>query len=109
MKEFVVVMLLLTACKTAPPPIKEVPASALEDHWGDSLETAIVVPADAPNGGIDFENRWLFDRYGRFRRDFGGTGTANGRRYDEVRIELPNGEKKTVYFDITENWNHPPF
>jgi hypothetical protein len=47
------------------------------------------------------------ERYGKFRRYFGGTGTANGRRYDVVKIELPNGEKKTVYFDITENWDHP--
>jgi hypothetical protein len=58
----------------------------------------------APNGGIDFENEWL-ERYGKFRRYFGGTGTANGRRYDVVKIELPSGEKKTVYFDITENWD----
>ncbi|HEY8183924.1 MAG TPA: hypothetical protein VII32_16895 [Thermoanaerobaculia bacterium] len=104
MKRVLLAMLLIAACKTAPPPVKEVPASALEDHSGDSMETAIAVPADAPNGGIDFENNWLFDRYGRFRRYFGGTGTANGRRYDVVKIELPNGEKKTVYFDITENW-----
>jgi hypothetical protein len=104
MKRVLLAMLLIAACKTAPPPVKEVPASTLEDHSGDSMETAIAVPADAPNGGIDFENNWLFDRYGRFRRYFGGTGTANGRRYDVVKIELPNGEKKTVYFDITENW-----
>ena len=104
MKRVLAAMLLIAACKTAPPPVKEVPASALEDHSGDFMETAIAVPADAPNGGIDFENRWLFDRYGRFRRYFGGTGTANGRRYDVVKIELSSGDKKTVYFDITENW-----
>ncbi|MDQ6799332.1 MAG: hypothetical protein M3041_00680 [Acidobacteriota bacterium] len=104
MNRILVAMLLIAACKTAPPPVKEVPAAALEDRSGDSMETAIAVPADAPSGGIDFENRWLFNRYGRFRRYFGGTGTANGRRYDVVKIELPNGDKKTVYFDITETW-----
>jgi len=66
--------------------------------------TAISVPADAPDGGADFENHWIFDRYGRFRRNGGGTGTLDGRRYNVVKIELPDGEKKTVYFDITENW-----
>ena len=101
MKKAVIAMLLIAACKSAP---KAVPASALEDHSGDSMETAIAVPADAPNGGVDFENRWLLDRYGKFHRYFGGTGTASGRRYDVVKIELPSGEKKTVYFDITENW-----
>jgi hypothetical protein len=105
MKKLLAAALLIAACKSAPA-VKEVPASALVDRSGDSVETAVAVPADAPNGGINFENQWLFDRFGRFRRTFGGTGTANGRRYDVVKIELPNGEKKTVYFDITENWNH---
>ncbi len=103
MRKLLAAALLIAACKSAPA-VKEVLASALVDRSGDSMETAVTVPADAPNGGIDFENRWLFDRFGRFRRTFGGTGTANGRRYDVIKIELPNGEKKTVYFDITENW-----
>ncbi len=103
MRKLLAAALLIAACKSAPA-VKEVPASALVDRSGDSMETALAVPADAPNGGIDFENRWLFDRFGRFRRTFGGTGTANGRRYHVIKIELPNVEKKTVYFDITENW-----
>jgi len=59
---------------------------------------------------VPFENDWIFDRYGRFRRTGGGTGNASGRRYDVIKIELPNGDQKTVYFDITENWKHwsPP-
>lgn len=80
------------------------------DHAGDSTETAVEVPADAPEGGVDFENRWIFNRFGRFRRRGGGTGVLNNRRYDVVKIELPSGDLKQVYFDITENWNRwtPP-
>jgi hypothetical protein len=104
--------LLIAGCATrtpaptasAPPSPPPVAAEALVDHSGDSVETAIAVPADAPDGGADFENHWIFDRYGRFRRNGGGTGTLDGRRYNVVKIELPGGEKKTVYFDITENW-----
>lgn len=88
-----------TAAKPA-----EVPASALVDRTGDSPETAVEVPADAPNSGVDFENNWIYDRYGRFRRQGGGTGVSNNRRYNVVKIELPDGSTKTVYFDITENW-----
>jgi hypothetical protein len=107
MKRLLFAMAMIAACKTPVPPTpKEVPASSLTDLAGESLEAAVVIPADAPNGGIDFENNWLFERYGRFRRDAGGTGALNGRRYDVVKIELPDGEKKTVYFDITENWAH---
>jgi hypothetical protein len=79
-------------------------AADLVDHSGESTETAIAVPADAPDGGVDFQNRWIFNRYGRFRRTGGGTGVAGGRRYNVVKIELASGETKSVYFDITELW-----
>jgi hypothetical protein len=108
-----ILLVAMTACTTAPPapkteaapaPPEPVAAADLVDHAGDSTQTAISVPADAADGGADFENHWIFDRYGRFRRTGGGTGTAEGRRYNVVKIELPSGELKTVYFDITELW-----
>ena len=102
----VVAMSLLATCRTTPPPPPPaVSASALEDHAGDATETAIEVPHDAKNGGVDFENEWIFNRFGRFRRRGGGTGVLTGRRYNVVKIDLPSGEQKTVYFDVTENWN----
>ena len=106
-------LVLLAGCRTtqpapapaAPAAPSAVSASALEDHAGDSTDTAVDVPQIAKNGGLDFENEWIFNRFGRFRRRGGGTGVLNGRRYDVVKIELPSGEEKTVYFDITDNWN----
>jgi hypothetical protein len=99
----------LVSCSTAqpqkaPPAPRETSAAALADVAGDSVETAVIVPADAPNEGIDFQNDWIFDRFGRFRRTGGGTGQLNGRRFEIVEIELPNGSTKKVFFDITENW-----
>jgi hypothetical protein len=93
----------------APAPVAT-PASALVDHAGDSIETAVEVPADAPDEGIRFQNNWMYDHFGTFRRLGGGTGNAAGRRYDVIDIELKNGEKHKVFFDITENWNRwtPP-
>lgn len=98
----------------APAPAPVVPstlaatsASALVDHSGDSPETAVTVPTDAPNEGIDFQNNWIFDRYGRFRRAGGGIAHAGEgaalRRYEVVKIELADHSERTVYFDITEN------
>jgi hypothetical protein len=93
----------------APPASQPVatPAAALVDHTGDSPETAVTVPADAPNEGIDFQNNWIFDRYGRFRRAGGGIAHAGEgtalRRYEVVKIELADHSERTVYFDITEN------
>ncbi len=92
---------------TAPVPPAAVSAAALVDHTGDSPETAVTVPADAPNEGIDFQNNWIFDRYGRFRRAGGGIAHAGEgsalRRYEVVKIELADHSERTVYFDITEN------
>jgi hypothetical protein len=100
--------------QAAPPPAAPVlappaaiSAAALVDHTGDSPETAVTVPADAPNEGIDFQNNWIYDRYGRFRRQGGGIAHAGEgsalRRYEVVKIELADHSERTVYFDITEN------
>jgi hypothetical protein len=86
------------------------PAAALVDREGDSTETAVKVPADAPNDGIDFQNNWIYERYGRFRRRgwaiaHEGEGSAK-RMYEVVEIELADHSERKVYFDITENWNN---
>jgi hypothetical protein len=101
------------APKPQPAPVAAAPkpaavsAAAIVDHTGDSPETAVVVPADAPNEGIDFQNNWIYDRFGRFRRAGGGIAHAGEgsatRRYEVVRIELADHSERTVYFDITEN------
>ena len=96
-----------TACATTPPPSPPpapasaaaapstpspvaISAAALADHEGDSPETAVTVPANAPNEGIDFQNNWIYDRYGRFRRAGGGIAHAGEgsatRRYEVVKI-----------------------
>ena len=113
MRKTVILMLFLGGCCAAPQPApqptpKETPASALVDRAGDSVETAVAVPADAPNEGIDFENNWIYDRYGRFRRAKWGIAHAGEgntrRRYEVVTIELTDHSQRTLYFDITENW-----
>jgi hypothetical protein len=124
---FATIAAAAVACTPAPPPVAapapaaapstlaETPAAALVDHTGDSPETAVTVPADAPNEGIDFQNEWIFDRYGRFRRMKGGIAHAGEgsamRRYEVVTFEVPDHSEHTVYFDITENeksWTHAP-
>jgi hypothetical protein len=106
---------LPTAAAPAPSSPAVTPAAALADHEGDSPETAVTVPAGAPNEGIDFQNNWIFDRYGRFRRVGGGIAHAGEgsatRRYEVVKFEVPDHSEHTVYFDITENektWTHAP-
>src|SRR5437762_11311300 len=115
----VTLSLVVVACaaRKAPPapqpgPVRPTPAppsaAMMVDHEGDSTDTAAHVPADAPNEGIDFENNWIYDRFGRFRRRswaIAHAGEGNGQRmYKMVKIELTDHSERTVYFDITENW-----
>ena len=112
MRKTMILTMLLAACATvpapppapAPAPEKATPAAALTDRAGDSVETAVSVPADAPNEGIDFENNWIYDRYGRFRRHSWGVGHAGEREIKTITVELPDGSLHKVYFDVTEIW-----
>jgi hypothetical protein len=102
------------ATTTAAAPVAAKSAAELADVAGTSTETAVAVPKDAPNEGIDFQKNWIYDRYGRFRVDKWGIAHApvNGieRRYKVLTVELADHTFRTVYFDITENWNawQPP-
>lgn len=108
------VTLVAGACGTAPKPAtpapKVVSAAALADRAGDSVETAVAVPANVQDEGVDFENNWIYDRFGRFRRHDYGMAHAGDRRYDVITVELPDGSLHKVFFDITEMWNNwkPP-
>ena len=115
-RSFSLTLLLLTlaGCATAPsaqpqttsaPALEPAPAANAEelvDHWGDSVTTAVAVPVDQPDGGVVWEMNWIFDRYGRFRKAGGGVGQLEGRRYDVLEVEFPDGSRRKVYFDITE-------
>jgi hypothetical protein len=107
-----VLLLFSFACaRTAPTPVPTttpapaaapVSAAALEDHYGDSPETSVPVPVAGDE--VKFENEWMFDRFGRFRRRKFGVAHQGDRHYDVITIELPDHSEHTVYFDITDLW-----
>jgi hypothetical protein len=90
---------------TKNPAVAGANAVDLIDHLGDSAATAVPVPKDAPNEGADFENNWIYDRFGRFRRDKWAIAQAEGRHYKVLTVELADHTFRTVYFDITESWD----
>lgn len=92
-------------------PAREVSAADLVDHTGDSTQTAVTVPPDAPNEGVDFQNEWIFQHFGRFRRSKFAMGHApdtagQERHYDIITVELPDGSFHEVFFDMTDFWAH---
>ena len=69
---------------------------------GSTLDAAIVVPKTAAaDEGVLFENRWIYDHFGKFRRHFTGVISDNGRAYDQIDVELFDHSARTIYFDIT--------
>lgn len=69
---------------------------------GESVETAVFVPAQRESEGVAWENEWIWSHYGRFLKKSVGLATAGGRRYDAVTVELADHSERTVYFDITD-------
>jgi hypothetical protein len=69
---------------------------------GESLEAAVLVPADNEEDGIAWENNWIYEHHGRFRRRSGGLASLNGRRYDVLTVELSDHTERVLYFDITD-------
>ena len=102
----VVMLLFVVACThPAPKPVATpapVSAAALQDRYGDSTETAVPVPVEGDE--VQFENEWMFDRFGRFRRLKFAVAHQNDRHYDIITIELPDHSEHKVYFDITDLW-----
>jgi hypothetical protein len=68
---------------------------------GSTVDQAVQVLAVDDNEGARLENEWIFGRFGRFRKKFGALASAEGRHFDVIRFELPDGSEHTVYFDIT--------
>ena len=74
---------------------------------GDTPETAVVI-SGAPNSmaGIAAEYSYLKKKFGRENDDWMLTRQSvlqqKGKVYDRMDLDLKNGSKKTVFFDISE-------
>ncbi|MGY0635119.1 energy transducer TonB [Luteimonas sp. A478] len=69
---------------------------------GESLATAVIIQATETLEGIRAEHAWL-------RRHLPGAEVTRQRLlqgqgprvYDQIEVELPSGDRRVVYFDIT--------
>jgi hypothetical protein len=74
---------------------------------GDTTATAVVI-SGAPNSraGIDGEYYFLMKKFGKPKADWQLQRQSviheKGKVYDRMDIELKDGSKKTIFFDITE-------
>jgi len=74
---------------------------------GDAMDNAIVIKG-APNNqqGIDAEYYYLEKKFGRFKVDWKLNKQRllhkGNKKFDLMQIELKDGTRKDIYFDITD-------
>ena len=83
------------------------PKITLSGGPGDTMATAIVIKgAKSSLDGIPAEYHFLEKKYGKQQVDWQLRRQSlmhqGGKHYDLMQIELKDGTKKDVYFDITE-------
>ncbi len=83
------------------------PKITLSGGPGDTMATAIVIKgAKSSQDGIPAEYYFLEKKYGKMQVDWKLSRQSlmhqDGKHYDLMQIELKDGTKKEVYFDITE-------
>ena len=113
MRRLVLLLAFTAACATrpppppsptAPPPPATTPTRAASPgiEEGASVEAAVLVPPMTEREGVEWENRWIYDHYGRFRKKKVALASREGRHYDVITVELGDHTEKVLYFDITD-------
>ena len=69
---------------------------------GSSQERAVVIHENDTTRGITAENRWLAQNMTGYHKD--GQALIQGQNgiYDRISVVGPNGERKEVFFEISE-------
>lgn len=73
---------------------------------GSSFENAIIIKVDKTMNGVSIEYDYVSKLYGTKNVDWKlklqGLAHKGDKRYDVLAVVLKNGEKKSIYFDITQ-------
>jgi len=105
---FIPVVILFVAChsskKVSTANVKtEQTATTPEnpDADGSSYEKAIVIQEKSEMPGVDAEYAWLKKQYPGYKMQSQKLISYNKKPYDILNIVTADGEKKAVYFDIS--------
>ena len=70
---------------------------------GSSIERAVLIKnAKGEEDGVAAESHWVRTVHPGWRKGDQALLSDKGRSYDRIEYRTPNGETKTLYFDITE-------
>lgn len=69
---------------------------------GSSLQNAVIVKGATEATGIRAEHAWLARKFGGYKMERQALTSQGKRHYDVLEIITIDGEKRSVYFDITD-------
>jgi hypothetical protein len=69
---------------------------------GSSIEQAVIIKGATESTGVHAEYVWIAQRYPGYRRGLQSLRESGGKQYDVLEFTTASGEKKCVYFDITD-------
>jgi hypothetical protein len=73
---------------------------------GKSFETAVVIQEKSETAGVHAEYQWIRDHYSNYKV-LGQSLKDHGKKpYDVITIELADGDKRDIYFDISKYFGH---
>ena len=73
---------------------------------GKSFETAIVIEEKKETPGVHAEYQWIRDHYSNYKVSQQSLAYHNKKPYDVITIEFDSGDKRDVYFDISNFFGH---
>ena len=101
-----VMIVALCGCGRSAPTAHETtvspPGVSFAGGDGSSVEQAVIVNGATEQTGVDAEYAWIAQRYPGYRKDSQTLRGADGKHYDVLEFTTSSGEKKRVYFDITD-------
>ncbi|MEI7595280.1 MAG: hypothetical protein WCK02_05985 [Bacteroidota bacterium] len=68
---------------------------------GTSYEHAVVIKEKTETSGVEAEHKWLSKNYPNYTLLSQSLSEHKNKPYDLMNISLPSGEKKCIYFDIS--------
>jgi hypothetical protein len=98
---------LLSACTTTAPSstphkLEANPDAATVTSDGLIYDTAIVIHEKNEGSGVKAEYVWIRANLPGFRPGGQSLQSHNGKYYDIIHVGSASGEKRDVYFDISE-------
>ena len=107
-------ILFVAACASTPPPQTAqpqpepaatrpmTPGSVPIAARGLSCRSAIAIDATSDSDGIAMENAWIAENYPGAKKGLQALTSCNDKPADQVNIETANGQKVSIYFDISK-------